>query len=76
MTFENDTTIKWIYAQRIDGGAWVCKRLTGSASIPKSIVKSDMFESTPIGEMQRSEFAIFRNRPNWMDYQPRERITP
>jgi hypothetical protein len=29
-----------------------------------------MFDTTPIGEMKRSEFAIFRNRDNWQERRP------
>ncbi len=59
--------IKFIYAQRIGGGEWEVK---GLSSVCRSIEDSNMFESTPMGIMARSEFAIFRNRDNWQDHKP------
>jgi hypothetical protein len=70
--YENDHQVKWIVAQRIDGGDWFGRYLsfrlddgTGTDKIPTF---DRIFDETPIGEMRKSEFAIFRNRPGIEDY--------
>lgn len=62
--------IKWIFAQRVNGGEWEVRGLTCREN-SGTIEDSRMFDETPIGEMKQSEFAIFRNRENWIDFRPR-----
>ena len=63
------TEIHWISAQRIDGGEWKIRFLS-SAEYRPSLDDSKMFDETPMGVMNRSEFGIFRNRRNWFEMHP------
>jgi hypothetical protein len=62
--------IKWIFAQRVDDGEWKVRGLTTREN-SGTIEDSRMFDETQISEMKRSEFAIFKNRENWLDFRPR-----
>jgi hypothetical protein len=64
----NDKSIKWLYCQSINSEEWTIRHI-GKAL--KNIEDSRMFDETPIGVINQSDFAIFRNRPNWRDYHPR-----
>ena len=63
-------TPKWIYAQRVNGGEWKIRFYSFKQECP-SLDDSRMLDETPIGEMKKSEFAIFRYSENWQDRKPR-----
>jgi hypothetical protein len=66
--YANNPEVKFITAQAIDGGEWVGRYLSIGEGIPSF---DRIMDETPIGEMRRSEFAIFRNRPTIGDNRPR-----
>jgi hypothetical protein len=67
--YQNDNRVKWIVAQRIAGGVWV-GRYTSTLDRVSTLDK--IFDETPIGEMRKSEFAVFRNGPNILESKPRK----
>ena len=69
----NGTDVKWIHAQRINGGEWAIRFLSLMDSCP-DINNSRMLDETAIGEMNQSEFAIFRNRVDWWAKKPYQLI--
>jgi len=66
--YASNKEIKWITAQRIDGGEWVGRYVSTNDHYP---TLDRITDETPIGEMRRSEFAIFRNSERIMDAKPR-----
>jgi len=66
--YTGNPDIKWITAQRITGGVWVGRYLSGAGHYP---TLDKILDETPMGEMRRSELAIFRNSPRIEDAKPR-----
>jgi hypothetical protein len=72
--YKDDKQVKWIVAQRIAGDNWVGRYLVlvntdGTTSHYPTL--DNVLENTPIGEMRRSEFAVFKNSPRIWDAKPR-----
>jgi len=63
-----DSRIKWLIAQKIQGREWEIKRL-GTQPTPPTL--TDLLDNTPVGEMKVSEFGVFRNRADWWKCRPR-----
>lgn len=68
------TDIKWIVAQRINGGEWAIKYL-GSGEFAPNLMTDDgyihpIIDNSPAYERDDSEFAVFRNTQNWWGKNP------
>ena len=65
------TEIKWIIAQRIDGGVWKIRYMgNGKRGIVPSL--EHVLDETQQGMIHISEFGVFKNRQNWWEYTPRK----
>ena len=64
------TDVKWLYCQRVDGGQWCVRFVSGKAQHGE-IEDSRIYDETQICEMNRSEFAIFKNCEGWCKHKPR-----
>lgn len=69
--FTEDKSIKWVIAQKINDGDWRVLRLSFATNCPSlNDDTKDWFDSIPMGEFNQSQFAVFRNRPDWRDKKP------
>jgi len=60
--YANDNNVKWIVAKRHYDGEWVIRYVS---ILDESPTLENILDETPLGEMKVSEFAVFKNRPNW-----------
>jgi hypothetical protein len=66
--YSSDTRVKWIVAQRIDGGEWQGILLSVRGEVPTF---ERALDEIPRGELLRSELGIFRNRLGIGENRPR-----
>jgi len=73
-----NTDIKWIIAQSINNSEWEIKYLGSGSSVPNLMTNDGyihpIIDNSPAYERDNSEFAVFRNLPNWFENKPRRLI--